>query len=43
LIGGVRVASGQWPVVSESQGRELAATENRQNEANLIGCYLWAD
>jgi hypothetical protein len=36
---------GEWLgiVASESQGRELAATEKRQNEANLIGCELEAD
>jgi hypothetical protein len=34
--GQLPVTSGQWPVASESDGREPAVIEKRQNAANLL-------
>ena len=33
--------SGEWSVVSESQGRELAATEKRQTKPIAWGANRW--
>ncbi len=34
----IRGNNGQWSVASESDGKELAVIEKRQNEANCSWC-----